>query len=329
VRTAGDVPVHLRADGGPGDDVLVGGAIGDELDGGGGLDDLQGGPGADTLTDGDTSAAPDSDRLDGGDGTDTVSYANRTQPVFVALSYSRDAGERGERDRLLSINSAIGGSGDDHLSGTGSYNTLEGMRGDDRIEGRGADDKLYGGGGRDTVLGQFGDDLVVGGPGRDHLYGGQGEDTLTPESGGDRAKCGSGSDVTRGPHAGDVLHADCELVGYGPFSASAYPSTRRSSSVDFSMDCPSQPSGRLHGTLRLRESSGRRRTLAYGSITRGDSERCRRDPSRGLTITARLTDLGRRLASRDRGVLSTVSLSGRKLHDLSWTIELHNRLPRS
>ncbi|MBE2263844.1 MAG: M10 family metallopeptidase C-terminal domain-containing protein, partial [Burkholderiaceae bacterium] len=49
--------------------------------------------------------------------------------------------------------------------------------GDDAITGNGVDNRLAGGGGKDTLDGGTGDDTLVGGAGNDILYGGDGTDT--------------------------------------------------------------------------------------------------------------------------------------------------------
>lgn len=63
--------------------------------------------------------------LDGGDGTDRVRYDVRKKPVFANLAdATANAGEAGEGDSLVSIESVWGGDGRD---------TFEGGSGSDRI----------------------------------------------------------------------------------------------------------------------------------------------------------------------------------------------------
>jgi RTX calcium-binding nonapeptide repeat (4 copies) len=336
VESVGPLSPGLRpANGGPGDDTLVGSLdLGDQLDGGGGHDTLHGRGNAETLTDGDAPGAVDADVLDGGGGRDTVSYATRGAPVFVDLGNPRPDGERGEDDTLIAIQSVVGGSGDDRLTGAGGTNRLEGMRGDDRVEGRGGADDLHGGAGRDTVLGRLGDDSLYGGSGRDRLFGAQGADRLDPGSGGDDLDCGRAADIAGNPHAADFLEPGCDQVFYGhggdSFLAGAYPLKRHRASVDFRIGCPrpdeldgqSRP---IRGSLRLREAGGRKRALGTGTITRRAGRRCGDDPpaARGVTVRVELTSLGRRLARRGKGVRSTVVLRGHHLPHRDWTIELH------
>ncbi|HEV2813521.1 MAG TPA: calcium-binding protein [Solirubrobacteraceae bacterium] len=143
--------VDYELHGGPGDDVVDGAGFNDRLDGGGGRDVLFGGPGSDVLADGDDSARPDADVLDGGacteprcvaagpaepgDLDDTLSYEKRRAAVSVDLRSGEAAqGGRGERDVARNVENAWGGSGDDHLVGGAGYNRLIGGDGDDRLE---------------------------------------------------------------------------------------------------------------------------------------------------------------------------------------------------
>jgi serralysin len=70
------------------------------------------------------------------------------------------------------IENAIGGNGDDTLSGNAAANTLTGGEGADRIDGRAGNDTLIGGNGNDTLIGGSGDDLMVSGAGADSFDGG-------------------------------------------------------------------------------------------------------------------------------------------------------------
>ena len=97
--------VTLELDGGNGNDTLNGSDQDDVMKGGAGSDTLLGNAGADVIAgdglpvgaDGesppDAPAAPD--LIDGGADNDTLSYANRAEPVFVDLRASGPAGEAG------------------------------------------------------------------------------------------------------------------------------------------------------------------------------------------------------------------------------------------
>jgi Ca2+-binding RTX toxin-like protein len=184
--------VPMQADGGKGNDVIEGGSgpddlsdiaggdvlrgnlgndtlstvtinadsLQDSLDGGGGRDILKGGPGPDVLLGGDGN----NDQLDGGRGKDVldggpgvndqVSYANRTSRIVASLDDQANDGEQNENDNVRpSVETLIGGSGSDVLSGNNNAQTLSGMAGDDRIVGFLGADRLEGGGDNDFLWG--------------------------------------------------------------------------------------------------------------------------------------------------------------------------------
>jgi Ca2+-binding RTX toxin-like protein len=267
-----------RLNGGRGNDRLYGADGDDRLLGGGGRDELYGGAGGDQLADGDRDgrhggAGPGSDLLDGGDGNDAVSYAKRTAPVFVNLGDELPDGERGERDRLTSIESITGGRGNDRLVGDRGPNGLDG------------------GGGRDRLRGRAGDDALA-------LQAGI-------------AACGRGKDrVVASPlGSSDILaylRPDCEAIDDGRFlhRLPVYPAVIRARYVRYRLWSPSASEDLFplasSGTLRLREASGQHRLLGRG-----------RFPLRewtGQRVKVRLTALGRRLVTRHRGVKAKVAL---------------------
>ena len=109
------------------------------------------------------------DVLDGGPGgTDTYDASDATNPVTIDLSNQTATGDDIGDDVITNFEGAIGGEGDDSLTGTGSSNTFEGGGGDDTIDADGGDD---------TVDAGTGDDVVQGGAGDDSLDGGEGIDT--------------------------------------------------------------------------------------------------------------------------------------------------------
>ena len=97
--------------------------------------------------------------LDGGRGTDTVSYLYATAGVTVSLA--------------TTAAQATGGSGTDTL-----YNVenLTGSGYADKLTGNAGNNYLIGGTGNDTLNGGAGDDVLVGGLGADNLTGGTGAD---------------------------------------------------------------------------------------------------------------------------------------------------------
>ncbi|MBX9625732.1 MAG: protein kinase [Gemmataceae bacterium] len=156
------------ADGGEGDDTLVGGAGNDWLDGREGDDQLYGNGGDDRL-----SGYTGDNYLRGGDGNDTLLAAYGT-------------------DTLL------GGDGDDHLEGGAGDNWVEGNGGNDDILGDLGDDTIFGGDGNDTLHGMWGNDWIYGGAGDDWLYGQAGDDHVFGEGGFDRVNGGQGTNVVSG-----------------------------------------------------------------------------------------------------------------------------------
>lgn len=79
--------------------------------------------------------------LDGSGGTDTVSYAAMTGSVTVNLATGLATGAGGS-DSLISIENAVGGAGDDALSGNAGANVLTGGAGADTLAGAGGADQF-------------------------------------------------------------------------------------------------------------------------------------------------------------------------------------------
>jgi Ca2+-binding RTX toxin-like protein len=169
--------------GGEGSDRLGGGDGADLLDGGTGDDELRADNGADRLLGGDGNdrmwGGNDPDVLDGGagadefwgeDGQDTADYGTRTAPLILDNDNQPDDGENGEGDTLHdSVDSFIGGAGNDKITGSGWNNDLYGEGGDDTLRGEAGIDKLAGGAGADRLVGGAGPDVHDGGPGRDRI----------------------------------------------------------------------------------------------------------------------------------------------------------------
>jgi serralysin len=85
------------------------------------------------------------------------------------------------------IENALGGSGNDSLTGNMKGNQLSGGAGADR---------LFGLGGNDNLLGGLGNDILVSGPGRDRLSGGAGSDTYIVDTAADIViETGAGTDT--------------------------------------------------------------------------------------------------------------------------------------
>ncbi len=230
----------IGADGGTGDDLVVGtgatdrigGAGGnDVVSGRGGDDDLYGDAGDDVLEGG-----AGADRLFGGthsDGSnrppswgDTVRYASSTA---VDVDLRRTGGQLGGDAQgdvlaefeniagsLTGADTLVGDDKDNRLFGLGGNDILEGLSGNDVLVGEAGDDTLRGGSGDDNLDGGDGNDRLFGESGRDSLFGGSGDDTLesgtrdgaAPDVVGDTLFGGDGADTLSGARGSDKLYGD-------------------------------------------------------------------------------------------------------------------------
>jgi hypothetical protein len=198
-------------------------------------DDVYFGPGSDAtfaIDDGGTLVAT---IWDAG-GIDTFSAANQSAAVEIDLRpgmASRiGAGVEtlviakavpGTRAQSAWIENAIGGAGNDRITGNKLRNELDGGDGNDALFGAQGNDILLGGLGRDRLHGEDGADRLSGGAERDLLYGGAGNDTLNGGGGNDFLTGGPGSDLfVFAPGSGDDRIRDWEdgrdlidLTAYG------------------------------------------------------------------------------------------------------------------
>ena len=185
---------------GDGADTLWGGAGADSLAGDGEDDSLRGDEGADRLSGGDgadgLSGGIDDDVLGGGSGSDdlsgdegwdTVDYTGRPEALTIVIDDQAGDGAAGEGDNVrATVETVIGGAGNDKLTGSAASEYLYGEGGNDRLDGGAGSDRLYGGAGRDTV---------IGGAGPDSLDGGDGADRLVARDGSrEGVRCGSARD---------------------------------------------------------------------------------------------------------------------------------------
>ncbi|MEZ0581333.1 calcium-binding protein [Nocardioides sp. MH1] len=172
-------------------DVIVGSPGDDDINAGGGNDLICAGDGDDVVADGAgkdivylgagddvllAALAKDSgDAVYGDAGSDTASYELRTVPVKVnlATTSTADDGAVGELDKLVDIENAVGGHGNDTLVGTVDGNVLQGRGGNDTITDLSGADVVLGGDGDDTVAQPKTVD-----PG-DYLEGGAGTDEIS------------------------------------------------------------------------------------------------------------------------------------------------------
>lgn len=130
--------------------------------------------------------------------------AGGAEPVFAAGSIYNAALHKG--DWRSGIEDAIGGAGNDRISGNVLNNHLSGRNGNDAI---------FGHGGRDSLDGGYGNDWLDAGTDRDVLWGGPGKDTLLGGDGTDRLDGGSGNDLLIGNGGTDQagIHDNDRIAG--------------------------------------------------------------------------------------------------------------------
>ena len=161
------------------------GAAGDRLDGGEGDDSVVGQHGEDLLEGG-----PGADSFRGGPGFDILDYRSSVGAVNVKLGVQlASIGTQGENDKTWADTEGVYGSPyDDELTGSAAASLLAGGIGHDRLTGGLADDWVAGGPGNDTVSGEGGADRLEGGEGSDRMLAADGIADLIVD-------CGEGTDT--------------------------------------------------------------------------------------------------------------------------------------
>ena len=157
---------------------LTGGPGNDQLDGSGGSDTLSGGFNNDVYVFG-RAAAAEADVVNEFDslGIDTLSFSALTTSVVLNLGFS--AVQNVHLNRTLRLNSistfenAVGGIGDDTLTGNSLNNTLTAGNGDNILIGLAGNDILNASRGRDILIGGLGLDTLNGGGNEDILIAGR------------------------------------------------------------------------------------------------------------------------------------------------------------
>jgi Ca2+-binding RTX toxin-like protein len=213
------------------DDQIVGYMLANRFEGGAGDDTLDGMIGNDTLVGG-----AGADVLVGGTGRDTLSYAGSTAGgLQIDLDANTVSGGDGTGDAIAGFEAAIGGAGDDLLTGSTVGNELSGGAGSDTITGGAGNDTISGGASGDTLTGSSGNDTLsyagsqqgvsvaldepnpgdqhaVGGDATDdslsgfeNVIGGVGDDTLYGGLGGNRLAGGAGADLIDGNAGNDTV----------------------------------------------------------------------------------------------------------------------------
>ena len=147
-------------------------------------------------------ALQEGDILDGGAGTDTLSYAEATESVQISLNSSSSSEQD---DKISNFENLTGSDHNDSLRGDAGANRLEGGLGDDALRGGGGGDVLAGGGGDDTLRGEAGDDVY-------EYNVGDGLDVIWESSGsGDNDKVEFGSGISFGKLVVAWTNDDSEL----------------------------------------------------------------------------------------------------------------------
>lgn len=207
-----------------GKDVLKGGAGNDILIGGDGADKIKGSVGSDAM-----SGGKGGDNLDGGRGSDSAAFSDAKGPVTIDLVAQTATGIG--KDKLSSIENAVGSPYNDTLIGNGSANAFAAGSGNDMLTGGGGDDSFDGETGTDTVsyaastgpitanlaagtiTGEGSDsassiEILVGSPMADSLSGSPANDTISGGGGNDVLMGGAGDDVLNGQDGADQLYGE-------------------------------------------------------------------------------------------------------------------------
>jgi Ca2+-binding RTX toxin-like protein len=138
--------------------VLTGNAGDDILSGGLGSDSLNGGSGNDTYVFGGATVGGEVDTIVEGSSldADTLDFSSRS--VAVAVNIATGLQQQVHTDRALilgsglAVENALGGSGNDRLTGNSRVNMLIGNAGHDILNGGLGSDSLLGGSGNDTYV---------------------------------------------------------------------------------------------------------------------------------------------------------------------------------
>jgi len=236
-----------NANGGSGNDVLVGDATANVLNGAAGADALYGQDGDDILIGG-TTAAGATNQLWGGSGSDTASYVGTSGTVHADMGAQAGYVDGVLVDQMNSIENLTGGSGSNFLIGDAAANVLTGGASTDYLYGQDGNDILIGGaaapGDANQLWGGTGSDTAsyAGTTGAvyadlgtqsghvdgvltdlmnsiDNLTGGSNADTLLGDTGANRLEGGAGGDALWGRGGADVFvyrdYDDSNLVtGY-------------------------------------------------------------------------------------------------------------------
>jgi len=159
--------------GGTGNDSIDGGSENDVVFGDAGIDTIFGGTGDDQLNGGDGNDAligsVGADALDGGAGIDVAHYGNSSAGVTVNLATGLGSGGDAQGDTLTGIETVVGSTHDDVLTGDDNANQLASGAGADTLTGGAGGDLLRGGTGNDTFVYLSVSDSTVAAAGKDSI----------------------------------------------------------------------------------------------------------------------------------------------------------------
>ena len=155
-------------------------------------------------------------KLDGGAGTDTISFEEGTPAANTTLSLTTA--------NATNFENLTGGSNAETLNGDGNANVLKGKGGADTLNGNGGNDtlnagsgttndNLYGGAGDDTLGGTDGDNILDGGTGADTITSGSGSDTIVIRSGDGGSTQSAGDTVSDFTDGTDSIGLDTITFG--------------------------------------------------------------------------------------------------------------------
>lgn len=149
-----------------GDDVIFGlPGANDVIIGLAGNDTVWGLDGADTIV---ATVNDGNDFYSGGSGgMDVYDISLTSANAIIAITGGQASSAEIGADTLRSIEHAVGGAGDDLITGNAGWNRLIGGGGADTLRGLDGDDQLYGGAGDDSLHGGLGADEMHGGAGND------------------------------------------------------------------------------------------------------------------------------------------------------------------
>jgi len=209
----------VQAEGGPGNDILIGGRSTNTILGGLGNDNIQGiGPGTYNGQAGDDriTTGAGNDTIEGGEGNDTIISQSGLDHVLGGLGNDsirtgagNDSVDGGAGNDIISTfggrDTIHGGLGDDTIFGGDEMDWIQGDDGNDIINGEGGDDSLGGGTGIDRISGGLGNDSIGGGDGYDTINGDEGVDAIGGGEGNDDIFGGPGNDNIRGDSGNDTI----------------------------------------------------------------------------------------------------------------------------